>query len=31
MLERHPWQALPRPVWPLDLHTAWTPPRLETR
>lgn len=30
MLERYPWQALLRPVWPLDLDTAWTPPRLET-
>jgi len=30
MLERYPWTALPRPVWPLDLETQWTPPRLET-
>jgi microcystin degradation protein MlrC len=28
MLERYPWKTLPRPVWPLDLHTQWTPPRL---
>jgi microcystin degradation protein MlrC len=28
LLERFPWQALPRPVWPLDRHTEWTPPQL---
>ncbi len=30
VLERYPWKHLPRPVWPLDRHTPWTPPRLET-
>ncbi|MGZ5230955.1 MAG: M81 family metallopeptidase [Burkholderiales bacterium] len=29
LLERFPWKSLPRPVWPLDEHTDWTPPRLE--
>jgi microcystin degradation protein MlrC len=29
LLERFPWKALPRPVWPLDAHTQWTPPRLQ--
>ena len=29
MLERYPWKGLPRPVWPLDPETRWTPPRLE--
>lgn len=28
MLERYPWKTLPRPVWPLDVHTQWTPPSL---
>jgi microcystin degradation protein MlrC len=28
MLERYPWKALPRPVWPLDPDTRWTSPRL---
>ena len=28
MLERYPWKGLPRPVWPLDPETRWTPPRL---
>jgi len=28
LLERFPWQALPRPVWPLDRETEWTPPQL---
>ena len=27
MLERYPWKALPRPVWPLDPETRWTSPR----
>jgi microcystin degradation protein MlrC len=26
MLERYPWKGLPRPVWPLDPETRWTPP-----
>jgi microcystin degradation protein MlrC len=26
VLERYPWTDLPRPVWPLDLQTQWTPP-----
>ena len=26
MFERYPWKALPRPVWPLDANTQWTPP-----
>ena len=26
MFERYPWKALPRPVWPLDPQTQWTPP-----
>jgi microcystin degradation protein MlrC len=26
LLERFPWKALPRPVWPLDPETQWTPP-----
>jgi microcystin degradation protein MlrC len=26
MLTRYRWRGLPRPVWPLDLHTTWTPP-----
>jgi microcystin degradation protein MlrC len=25
VLERYPWTDLPRPVWPLDLQTQWTP------
>jgi microcystin degradation protein MlrC len=29
MLERYPWKALPRPVWPLDRATQWQAPRLE--
>jgi microcystin degradation protein MlrC len=29
LLERFPWKGLPRPVWPLDAHTRWNPPRLE--
>ena len=29
MLERYPWTALPRPVWPMDGHTQWTPPDIE--
>jgi microcystin degradation protein MlrC len=29
LLERFPWKALPRPVWPLDRETPWTPPRLQ--
>jgi microcystin degradation protein MlrC len=28
MLERYPWKALRRPVWPLDRDTRWSPPRL---
>jgi hypothetical protein len=28
LLERFPWKALRRPVWPLDPETTWTPPRL---
>jgi microcystin degradation protein MlrC len=28
LLERFPWKGLPRPVWPLDAGTQWTPPRL---
>jgi microcystin degradation protein MlrC len=28
MLERYPWKGLPRPVWPIDPETRWTPPRL---
>jgi microcystin degradation protein MlrC len=28
LLERFPWKGLPRPVWPLDPDTQWTPPRL---
>jgi microcystin degradation protein MlrC len=28
MLERYPWKGLPRPVWPLDPETHWSPPRL---
>ena len=28
LLERFPWKALPRPVWPLDRETEWTPPRV---
>ena len=26
VLERFQWQNLPRPVYPLDEHTTWTPP-----
>lgn len=26
VLERFPWKQLPRPVWPLDRETTWTPP-----
>jgi microcystin degradation protein MlrC len=26
VLERYPWTDLPRPVWPLDVQTQWTPP-----
>ena len=29
MLERYTWKALPRPVWPLDPNTHWTPPTIE--
>ena len=29
MLERFQWKALPRPVWPLDASTQWTPPALQ--
>jgi microcystin degradation protein MlrC len=29
LLERFPWKSLPRPVWPMDEHTQWTPPRVE--
>jgi microcystin degradation protein MlrC len=29
LLERFPWKALARPVWPLDANTQWTPPRLK--
>lgn len=29
LLERFHWTALPRPVWPLDPDTKWTPPRPE--
>jgi microcystin degradation protein MlrC len=29
VLERYPWKHLPRPVWPLDLHTTWTPPAAD--
>jgi microcystin degradation protein MlrC len=29
LLERFPWKALPRPVWPIDAETQWTPPRVE--
>ena len=29
LLERLDWKALPRPVWPLDERTTWTPPRIE--
>ncbi len=28
ILERFQWKRLPRPVWPLDRHTQWTPPQL---
>jgi microcystin degradation protein MlrC len=28
LLERFSWKALPRPVWPLDRNTDWTPPAL---
>ena len=28
LLERFPWKALRRPVWPLDPETTWTPPVL---
>ena len=30
MLERYPWKALPRPVWPLDAQTQWSPPIAES-
>lgn len=30
MFERYPWKALPRPVWPLDPNTRWTPPTAES-
>jgi len=30
MLERYPWKALPRPVWPLDPDTQWTAPTLDS-
>jgi len=30
MLERYPWKALPRPVWPLDPNTRWTAPTIES-
>jgi microcystin degradation protein MlrC len=29
LLERFPWKGLPRPVWPLDAATQWTPPRFD--
>ncbi len=29
MLDRYPWKALPRPVWPLDPDTKWTPPSID--
>ena len=29
MLERFSWKALPRPVWPLDPDTSWTPTYLD--
>ena len=29
MLSRFTWKGLPRPVWPLDLDTQWTPPDFE--
>jgi microcystin degradation protein MlrC len=28
LLERFSWKGLPRPVWPLDRRTGWTPPQL---
>ena len=28
VLARFSWKGLPRPVWPLDLDTQWTPPEL---
>jgi hypothetical protein len=28
LLERFPWKALRRPVWPLDAQTQWTAPAL---
>ena len=28
VLARFSWKRLPRPVWPLDLDTQWTPPEL---
>jgi microcystin degradation protein MlrC len=29
MLDRYPWKALPRPVWPLDPDTQWQPPSID--
>ena len=29
MLDRYPWKALSRPVWPLDPDTRWTPPSID--
>jgi microcystin degradation protein MlrC len=28
LLERFSWKGLPRPVWPLDATTQWTPPKI---
>ena len=28
VLARFSWKGLPRPVWPLDLDTQWTPPEI---
>jgi len=30
VLERFDWKRLPRPVWPLDLHTTWQAPALSS-
>jgi microcystin degradation protein MlrC len=29
VFDRFAWKALPRPVWPLDAQTQWTPPSIE--
>ena len=29
MLDRYPWKALPRPVWPLDPDTQWAAPSID--